>query len=250
MHSTADSEGRTITIQTPVNMDFLRTNSFARHDMSRRWTCLGDMTCLGDGNCILQHHPRHCIVSLHGDAVALSKWPSKSTWNRTNRDGSSAHHDDAPEESAPTLWPAFKAFLAIMVWQVSTGRVKLLADRVCSDHGQCHRGVTSVAFALRDRGLAGLCHLFLRLVASQKCKRKRGVSMILTKGLFIVSFFVPSIAMKTRNMTSPGKILGVQKGTPPSARSGAGMVKFQGMMLVFGGLSGGGKVICEWRGQL
>jgi len=67
-----------------------------------------------------------------------------------------------------------------------------------------------------------------------------GPRTVLMIGVCILSLFDPSLAVKTRTMLPSGEILQVHKGFVPSARSGAGIVVFQGKVLVFGGLSAGG----------
>ena len=59
--------------------------------------------------------------------------------------------------------------------------------------------------------------------------------------LFILSFVFPAAqASKRRPGAIPGTILQREVGSIPAARSGAGMVWFQGQVLLFGGVADGG----------
>lgn len=84
------------------------------------------------------------------------------------------------------------------------------------------------------------------LVAFQK-NRSRGSGKVVL-GLLIVSAVLPrTAALKTRPMllqewgeSGQGQILPTVSGNLPFARSGAGMASFEGKLLVFGGVTGGG----------
>ena len=271
VHFTANGEGRTLAIQTPVKLDSSRMNHV--------------QGAFGDGNCTPHDHPRLCVASPHGDEVAPLKRPLKSKSNRTQRDGSSAHHEEASEKSPPALWPAFKALLAVMVSTLlSCDQAAVFADssfffsvRVChhcsfemsediSQHQYRNSSTLSQEKNVQQQMSCATLPLVLItstalmtiwVATSGPVKRARQVQYLYSQhllfrphmpgsalmiGVCFLSLLGPSLAAKPRRTMLPGQILQEQKGVVPSARSGAGMVVFQGKVLVFGGLSAGGTV--------
>ena len=254
VHFTANGEGRTLAIQTPVKLDSSRMNHV--------------QGAFGDGNCTPDENPRLCVASLHGDEVAPSKRPSKSKSNRTQRDGSSAHHEEASEKSPPALWPAFKALLAVLVSTLlSCDQAAAFADssfflfRVCHQDTSHHQYRNSSTLSQEKNvqqklfcatlplvPITSTALVTIWVVTSGPVKGARQVQYLYSQHLLLMFFFFsllgPSLAAntKTREMLPSGQILQEQKGVVPSARSGAGMVVFQGKVLVFGGLSAGGTV--------
>ena len=78
----------------------------------------------------------------------------------------------------------------------------------------------------------------LALASSGRC-----VAVLSTwSALFILSFGFPGAgASKRRPGAFPGQILQRDAGSIPAARFGAGMVWFEGQVLVFGGVTNGGE---------